>query len=187
MVRSLSGKLQSGTALDAYNRLPVATQTDYTILSEALIDKFIDPQEKSRFLEDFEFNKRKKGQSLKDFMQEIIKDQGRYAKMRDTIGVGVAAVPNQEKVRDGIRRFKRGIRNRKGKIHKDQIRQHAEATPGPASTTKKYSHGRSTAEENGSIPRKGSETNKGVCCRDAIRVPQPDHEVRASRQQRWHG
>ena len=122
IVRSISGKLQSGTALNAYNRLPAATQTDYTRLSEALIDEFIDPQEKMKFLENYAFNKRQKGQSLKDFMQEIIKDQGRYSQMRDTVGVGAAAVPNIEKVRDGIRRFKKGIRNREGKFDKDQIR-----------------------------------------------------------------
>ena len=122
VVRSISGKLQSGTALDAYNRLPAATQGDFTLLSEALIEEFIDPQEKTRFLEDFSFNKRQKGQSLKDFMQLILKDQGRYSRMRDTIGVGAAAVPNQEKIRDGIRRFKKGIRNREGKVDKDQTR-----------------------------------------------------------------
>ena len=102
VVRSISGKLQSGTALDAYNRLPAATRGDFTLLSEALIEEFIDPQEKNQFLEDFAFNKRQKGQSLKDFMQGIIKDQGRYSRMRDTVGVGAAAVPNEEKIRDGI-------------------------------------------------------------------------------------
>ena len=122
VVRSLSGNLQSGMALDAYNRLPAATRADFTLLSEALIEEFIDPQEKNQFLEDFAFNKRQKVQSLKDFMQGIIKDQGRYSRMRDTVGVGAAAVPNQEKIRDGIRRFKKGIRNRKGKVDKDQIR-----------------------------------------------------------------
>ena len=73
-------------------------------------------------MEDFAYNKRQKGQSLKDFMQGIIKDQGRYSRMRDTVGIGAAAVPNQEKIRDGIRRFKKGIRNREGKADKDQAR-----------------------------------------------------------------
>ena len=122
VVRSISGKLQSGAALDTYNRLPAATRADFTLLSRALTEEFIDPQEKNRFLEDFAYNKRQKGQSLKDFMQAIIKDQGRYSRMRDTVGVGAAAVPNEEKIRNGVRRFKKGIRNRKGKVDKDQIR-----------------------------------------------------------------
>ena len=59
VVRSISGKLQSGTALDTYtvrhwtlhwtlhgtaldtNRLPAATQAYFNLLSEALIDEFI--------------------------------------------------------------------------------------------------------------------------------------------------
>ena len=84
VVRSISGKLQSGAALDAYNRLPAATRADFTLLSRALTEEFIDPQEKNRFLEDFAYNKRQKGQSLKDFMQAIIKDQGRYSRMCDS-------------------------------------------------------------------------------------------------------
>ena len=120
-MRSISGKLMSGPALDAYNRLPAATKLDYTLLKTALLDEFVDPQEKTRFQEDFSYNKRKKDQSLKEFMQEIIKDQGLYSDMCDTIGIGAAAVPNQERIRDGIRRFKRGIRNREGRKDSDQI------------------------------------------------------------------
>ena len=122
VVRSISGKLSCGTALDTYTRLPAADKTDYNRLIEGLTKEFIDPQERRRFIENFSYNKRKKGQSLKDFMQEIIKDQNRYSGMRDTIQVGAVAVPNEEKVRNGIRRFKNGIRDRKGKKDKDQIR-----------------------------------------------------------------
>merc|ERR1712212_687212 len=122
MGRSISVKLSCGTALDTYTRLPAADKTDYNRLVEALTKEFIDPQERRRFIEDFSYNKRKKGQSLKDFMQEIIKDQNRYSGMRDTIQVGAVAVPNEEKVRNGIRRFKNGIRDRKGKKDKDQTR-----------------------------------------------------------------
>ena len=122
VVRSISGKLMSGPALDAYNRLPPPAKLNYDLLKAALLNEFVDPQEQTRFQEDFSFNKRKKDQSLKEFMQEIIKDQGRYSDMRDTIGLGVAAVPNQEKIRDGIRRFKKGIRNKEGKKDNDQIR-----------------------------------------------------------------
>ena len=42
--------------------------------------------------------------------------------MLDVIQVGDEAVPNFEKVRDGISRFKNGIRTRDGKKDKDQIR-----------------------------------------------------------------
>ena len=122
IVRSLPGKLQAGTALDTYERLSDATKVSYELLTEALSREFVDPQEKARFLEDFAYNKRKKGQSLKEFMQEIVKDQNRYSGMRDTIGTGPAAVPNTEKIKDGIRRFKKGIRNKKGKVDKDQSR-----------------------------------------------------------------
>ena len=121
VVRSITGKLSCGTALDTYNRLPEADKTDYNRLVEALTKEFVDPQERRRFIEDFSYNKRKKGQSLKDFMQEIINDQNRYSGMQNTIQVGAAAVPNSEKVRNGIRRFKNGIRDRKGKKDKDQI------------------------------------------------------------------
>ena len=122
VVRSISGKLTSGPALDAYDRLLAPTKLNYELLKAALLNEFVDPQEKTRFQEDFGFNKRKKDQSLKEFMQEIIKDQGRYSDMRDTIGLGVAAGPNQEKIRDGIRRFKKGIRNKEGKKDSNQIR-----------------------------------------------------------------
>ena len=122
IVRSLPGKLQAGTALDTYERLSDATKVSYELLTEALSREFVDPQEKARFLEDFAYNKRKKGQSLKEFMQEIVKDQNRYSGMRDMIGDEAAAIPNTEKIRDGIRRFKKGIRNKEGEIDKDQSR-----------------------------------------------------------------
>ena len=122
VVRSISGKLSSGSALDAYSRLPDADKTDYARLAEALTREFIDPQERRRFIENQTYNKRRKGQSLKAFMQEILKDQNRYSGMRDTIQVEGAEVPNIEKVRDGVRRFKNGIRTRDGRKDKDQIR-----------------------------------------------------------------
>ena len=112
VVRSIPAKLTVGTALDAYNQLPDDDKTDYNRLIDALTKEFIDPRERRRFIEDSSYNKRKKGQSLKDFMQEIIKDQNRYAGMR----------AGQEKMRDGVRRFKKGIRDRKGRKDKDQLR-----------------------------------------------------------------
>ena len=52
VVRSISGKLSSGTALDTYNQLPDADKADYNRLIDALTKEFIDPQEKRRFIED---------------------------------------------------------------------------------------------------------------------------------------
>ena len=120
VIRSISGKLQCGTALDTYNRLAQEVKVDYDLLIRKLTEEFIDPQDKRRFTEDFTYNKRKKGQSLKDYMQEIIKDQNRYSGMQDRIQVGQDQVPNVAKIKDGIRRFKCGIRNRKGKIDSSQ-------------------------------------------------------------------
>ena len=121
-VCSISGKLSCGSALDTYTRLSDADKTEYTRLVEALTREFVDPQERRRFIENLAFNKRRKNQSLKDFMQEIIKDQNKYSGMRDNITVADVSVPNTEKIKDGIRRFKIGIRTRDGRRDKDQIR-----------------------------------------------------------------
>ena len=67
IVLSISGRLQVGTALDAYNRLTAAEKEDYFTMVLKLTEEFTDPQEKQRFQEDFEYTKRKKGQSLKDY------------------------------------------------------------------------------------------------------------------------
>ena len=53
-------------------------------------------------------------------MQEIIKDQIRYSGMPEYVTVGEAQVKNVTKVKDGIRRFRKGIRNRKGQKDKGQ-------------------------------------------------------------------
>ena len=65
VVRSISGKLQCGTALDAYKRLPIADKNDYDHLVERLTGEFVDPQEQQRYLEDFAYNKRIKGAIIK--------------------------------------------------------------------------------------------------------------------------
>jgi len=122
VVRSISGKLESGPALDAYHRLSDTKKTNYGELVKALSEEFLDPQEKRRFIDSTNYNKRKKGESLKDFMQRIIEDQNRYGDMTDKITVGGNEVPNPAKIKDGIRRFKRGIRTREGKKDSDQKR-----------------------------------------------------------------
>ena len=118
IVRSISGKLQSGSALDAYHRLPQDTKDNYELLRKALTKEFTDPQARNRFLDNSDFNKRKRDQSLKDFIQEIKKDQDRYSGLADNVG----GVPNQDRIKDGIRRFKKGIRDKNGKLNKDQMR-----------------------------------------------------------------
>ena len=122
VVRSISGKLQCGTPLNAYNRLTPAQKDNYADLVKALTDEFLDPQEKRRFIDDTSYNKRNKGESLKDFAQRIREDQNRYGDMLDTVREGENDVPNKAKIKDGIRRFKRGIRTKEGKKDADQRR-----------------------------------------------------------------
>ena len=119
VVRSMSGKLKPGTPLDTYERLPGEVQGDYKRLTESLTREFLDPQEKRKFLKDFGYDKRKKGQSIKEFMQAIVNHQNRYSDMPDKIVVGQASVENATKVRDGIRRFMTGMRDKKGRKNKE--------------------------------------------------------------------
>ena len=124
VMKSISSKLECGTALDAYNGLPAAAKGDYDQMVKLLTEEFTDPQEKQRFLEDFSYNKRKKGQSLRDFVQDIRKSQNKYSGMPDTFpGPNNTKVVNKAKVADGIRRFCKGIRNRKGKKDREQMKQ----------------------------------------------------------------
>ena len=99
IVRSISGRLQVGTALDAYHRLTDAEKENYFSIVLKLTEEFTDPQEKQRFQEDFEYTKRKKGQSLKDFAQEGKKDLNRYSDMPDHFNVGQGKVENTAKIR----------------------------------------------------------------------------------------
>ena len=119
VVRSISGKLQCGAALDTYNRLEAAVKADYEQLIPKLTEEFLDPQEKMKFIENFSYNKRRKGQSIKEFMQEIIKDMNRYSGMPDNVMVGGASVPNQTKIKEEVRRFKRGIRDVNGEKNRE--------------------------------------------------------------------
>ena len=61
------------------------------------------------------FNKRKAGQSLKDFKQDIIKDMNRYSSIPAKITVGNNQVDNPEKERQEVKRFKAGLRDPEGK------------------------------------------------------------------------
>ena len=120
IVKIISSKLKSGAPLDTYNGLTNTEKGDYDQMVSRLTEEFLDPQEKDRFNESLSFNKRKKGQSIKNFIQEIKKDQNRYSGMPDFISVGDDQVPNRAKIVDGIQRFRKGIRNRNGEKDKSQ-------------------------------------------------------------------
>ena len=120
MLRSISGKLSVGSALDAYNRLEDADKANYDRLITKLTDEFVDPAEKRLFNENFSYNKREKGQTLKYFMQAIKKDMSRYSTIPDKVpAAGGGMIDNIEKERHGVRRFRAGMRDRTGKKNKE--------------------------------------------------------------------
>lgn len=120
VVRSISGKLQSGTPLDAYSNLSTEVKDDYARLVKSLSDEFLDKQKRRRFRDKKGFNVRKKDQTLKEFSQEIKKAMNQYSGMDDYVGTGANKTLNQAKVQDGILRFVNGIRDRNGNLNKDQ-------------------------------------------------------------------
>ena len=127
VVKQISSKLHHGTALDTYNRLTADEKDDYETMKSKLTAEFLDPQERRKFMDNFGYNKRKKGQSLKELMQEIIKDMGRYSDMPDTIRQNGVDIPNPAKEKEGVRRFKKGMRTKEGekdKALKDQLKFH---------------------------------------------------------------
>ena len=132
IVRSIAGKLKVGSALDAYNRLAADDKKSYSALVQKLEEQFVDPHEKRRFNECHDYNKRKKGQSLKDYMQSIIKDMDRYSDLPKEMLTAVPAVgnaaattkmiPNPEKEKQGVRRFRAGMRDQHGKKDREMVR-----------------------------------------------------------------
>ena len=124
IVKSISSRLEVGSALDAYNRLDPQDKTNYEALVQRLTEEFIDPHEKGRFNENIRYNIRKKGQALKDFMQAVKRDMNRYSDLPDEVyDRAGAASANPEKIRQGVRRFRAGIRTAKGKKCKELTRQ----------------------------------------------------------------
>ena len=122
IIRSIAANLSVGTALDTYDRLTIEEKANYDQLTSRLAEEFTDKHERRCFLEDKSFNKRKKGQKLEDFIQEIKNDVDRYAGFSKTVSQNNAQIPNPEIERDGVRRFRAGIRNAKGKRDKDLVR-----------------------------------------------------------------
>ena len=117
VVRSLCGKLAVGSPLDAYNRLSDDDKKSYKRLVARLTEEFADPRAKKRFNACSHYNTRKKGQSLKEFMQAIKRDMARYSfTPANIISVTGGVVPNPERETQGVRRFIEGIRNEKGKV-----------------------------------------------------------------------
>ena len=120
VVRSIGSKLSVGSALDSYNRLEPTDKTEYGRLVSRLTEEFVDQHEKCRFNENISYNVRKRGQTLKDFMEEIKKDLSRYSDLPDTRydSTGTPS-PNPEKEKEGVRRFRAGMRNMEGKKDKE--------------------------------------------------------------------
>ena len=76
----------------------------------------LDPRAKKKFNKSLKFNKRKKGEPLKDFMQSIIQDLKRYSDIPVTILTRQGTtIPNPEREINGVRRFIEGIRDFEGK------------------------------------------------------------------------
>ena len=112
LLRLIPGKLAIGEALDAYDRLTVEEKADYGAMVARLKEEFTDPRAEKRFNENTSYNKRKKGQTLKAFMQEIKKDMKRYSDTPATVyRAGGVVISNPEREKQGVRRFIRGIRD----------------------------------------------------------------------------
>ena len=115
LLRLIPGKLALGEALDAYDRLTPEEKADYGTMVARLKEEFTDPRAEKRFNENTSYNKRKKGQTLKAFMQEIKRDMKRYSDTPATVyGAGGVVIANPEREKQGVRRFIRGIRDIEG-------------------------------------------------------------------------
>ena len=116
VVHSIAGKLTVGSALDAYSRLTAAERNNYDMMVARLTDEFTDPSERLNFRRKSDFNKRKKGQKLHDFIEEIKWDVTRYSGLQNKITQDDGTeTENPEKEREGVRRFKAGLRMKNGK------------------------------------------------------------------------
>ena len=116
VVHSIAGKLTVGSALDAYSRLTAAERNNYNMMVARLTDEFTDPLKRLNFRRKSDYNKRKKGQKLHDFIEEIKWDVTRYSGLQNKITQddGTEA-ENPKKEREGVRRFKAGLRMKNGK------------------------------------------------------------------------
>ena len=116
VLRTIAGKLSVGTALDAYDRMSDAEKQDYNRMVAKLTEEFTNPREKKRFNDNMSYNKRKKGQTIREYMQDIKNDINRYSDLPATVfRVDGGIVPNPEREKQGVRRFIKGIRDEDGK------------------------------------------------------------------------
>ena len=122
MCQCIPARLSVGEALNAYHRLTSAEAGSYNLLVSRLTEEFTDKHEQRLFREKLGYNKRKKGQKLKEFAQEIKNDMSRYSGLSDKITINGAEIANPEKVREGIRRFRTSMRNKEGRKDKDLTR-----------------------------------------------------------------
>ena len=88
--------------------------SDATPVTEPM-ENWSDSEEKGKFVENLDYNKRKKGQSLKEFRYEIEGDMERYSDIPNMVRQEGANVPNPAKEREEVRRFQRGLRTKHGK------------------------------------------------------------------------
>ena len=117
VVKTIPGKLAVGSALDAYNHLTPAEKNDYNLLVKRLSEEFTDPKAKREFNANMSYNVRKKDQSVQDYAEEIKKDMDRYSHTPATVWTDTGArIKNPERESQGVRRFKEGIRDEKGKV-----------------------------------------------------------------------
>ena len=117
---SISGKLSSGAALNTYDRLTDNKKESYDLLVQRLTEEFSDPQAKRRFNAKLDFNTRKKGQSIKEFVEDIKRDVGRYSTLTSHVTSAVrGVVENPDRENDGVRRFIEGMRDKNGDIDLD--------------------------------------------------------------------
>ena len=104
VIRLIAGKLSVGMVLDVYNWLDGTNKSDNKRLVEKHTEEFANPQSKRWFNASLTFNTCKKGQSLKDFMQDMKKDMNCYSYTPETIvSVTGGVVPNPEREHQGVR------------------------------------------------------------------------------------
>ena len=120
IIISISGKLASGAALNTYERLEDAEQSDYDLLIKRLTEEFSDPQAKRRFNARLNYNTRKEGQSIKEFAEEIKIDMNRFSTLQVTVlNARRVEIPNPDREHQEVRRFIEGMRDHKGNLDLD--------------------------------------------------------------------
>ena len=116
VIRSISGKLSVGGALDAYDCLTDAERANYELLVKRLTEEFTDILQQI-----YELQQKKEGPEIERIYARN-KDMIRYSGLPEKVEQGGAQVPNPDLERQGVRRFHAGMRNKKGKKDRDLTR-----------------------------------------------------------------